>query len=82
MFCDKSLRYHTERQPQKSVSRKIKARGWAQTTSCMRGNEEENRVFIKISDDIHKDEYYYFLEANWNEIYKVEFKNKYYRVTS
>lgn len=43
--------------------------------------KEENGLLIKISDDIHKDEYYYFLEAKWNEIYKVEFKNKYYRLT-
>lgn len=63
-FRDKSLRYYAKRLPQKSVSRKIKARGRAQTTSCMRGNEEENRLFIKISDDICKDECYYFLEAN------------------
>lgn len=47
----------------------------------MRGNAEENGLFIKISDDIHKDEYHYFLEANRNEIYRVEFKNKYYRLT-
>lgn len=32
-------------------------------TQRMRGNEEENGLLIKISDDIHKDEYYYFLEA-------------------
>lgn len=47
----------------------------------MKRNAEENRLFIKISNDICKEEYYYFLEAKWNEIYKVEFKNKYYRVT-
>ena len=64
MFCDKSLRYHTERLPLKSISRKIKAMGRAQTTSSMKGNEEEDRLFIKISDDIHKDEHLYFLEAN------------------